>query len=280
MLAGSTRSGDGEDADPARWGRRDGAWGAIPSAPSPTRERLLGAQRLQSVGLLAAALAHDIDALLGTILGNSMLAREATQSGDVARHLERVAQAAWAARVVARMTLDFAQDLDFASTRLDLSAQVRRFTPLLEIALEPEHELRLALAEDLPQALASLAGVQQILLNLVANASQALGARRGVITIVTGAARPGGASLHGTLAIERETPWPARCVFLRVADTGPGMDEKTASRIFEPFFTTRDERTGLGLAAVREIVRSCGGAVRVETRRGAGTAFTLFFPAV
>ena len=123
--------------------------------------------------------------------------------------------------------------------------------------------MRLQLADVLPPVLADATEIEQVLLNLVINARQAM--------------EHGGAITLSTRQVHREakTPW----VELSVSDTGAGMDETTRQRIFEPFFTTKGEGTGLGLATVYGIVTQRGGEIDVSSQLGVGTTFTLRFPA-
>jgi signal transduction histidine kinase len=234
------------------------------------RERLLRAQRLETLGLLTAALAHDTNNLMSTVLGHAMLALEDLGPADpAARRIARIVHAAQAVRALTRMVLGYTRDGRLSPRPIDLSGEVRRFAPLLEAVLEGGPELRLELADGLPPALFDATGLQQVLLNLVTNAAHAIGDEPGAITVATGLAGPEAEA--GATGATPSSGW----LFLRVTDTGAGMDAATQRYIFEPFFTTREEATGLGLAAVRQIARACGAVEHVTSRPGAGAELTI-----
>src|SRR5450631_4018749 len=130
--------------------------------------------------------------------------------------------------------------------------------------------LDLALAPDLPWIEADASQIQQIVMNLVINAAEAIGPERGTVSVSTGVAE---------IESGDERP-PGRYVYLEVRDSGCGMDEATRAKIFDPFFTTKFAGRGLGLAAVAGILRGHRGRLDVESIPGEGTMFTVFFPAV
>lgn len=228
------------------------------------RNPLLATQRLEGLGWLAATLAHDLNNLLGTVLGNAMLAQEdLAEDHPAAARIGMILRAARGGRALTRMVLECAREPRTEPRALDLNAEVRRLAPLLEMVVERGPQLRLRLAPGLPPARADTSGLQQILLNLVTNAAQAMEDRRGTVVVSTGATSGGGKGRD------------AARVWLRVEDTGAGMDAATRERVFEPFFTTRKDGTGLGLAAVRALVCAYAGAVTVESRPGEGTVVTV-----
>jgi signal transduction histidine kinase len=238
------------------------------------RDRLLRAQRLETLGLMTAALAHDTNNLMSTVLGHAMLALEDLGPADpAARRIARIVHAAQAVRALTRMVLGYTRDGRLSPRPIDLSGEVRRFVPLLEAMLEGGPELRLELGDGLPPALFDATGLQQVLLNLVTNAAHAIGDEPGAITVATGLAES--APEPGASDAGPSSGW----LFLRVTDTGAGMDAATQRHIFEPFFTTREDASGLGLAAVRLIARACGAVERAASRPGAGAEFTLLLRA-
>lgn len=254
--------------------REAGAGLGGPPVGIPRAQRMLGAQRLELIGRVTAGIASDVSRLLEDVLHDAGLAREHLgRRSRVSRDLEKLQSTALTARSLTHMVLDLARQTPADPQPLDLSAEVRRVSPLLETLVEHGPELRFALPRGLPPVRVDRGQLQQVLLNLVTNAVQAAGEEPGAIVIATGAAalcqrgrEP--QLLHGSN--DR--------LFLRVSDDGTGMDEDTRRRAFEPFFTTRSGATGLGLAAVAEMVRSWGGSIRIESRPGAGSIFTLLVP--
>src|SRR5262249_18727085 len=151
---------------------------------------------------------------------------------------------------------------------VDLSEVVRGSRALLDAIVTKRDELRIRLAADLPQCEVDRNQVVQVLLNLVTNSAESLGELPGTIEIETGRKPVDPRWLAGA-QVGEDAP-PGEYVYLKVADTGAGMSEETASRMFDPFFTTKFTGRGLGLAAVLGIVRSHGGAIRVESGLGQG----------
>jgi signal transduction histidine kinase len=166
----------------------------------------------------------------------------------------------------------------FAVQPLNLSRLIEDMAGLLRSAVARPADLRFELAADLPSVRADVDQLRQVALNLVTNASEALGSRQGVVGVRTGVREAGRACLaaaHGSEGL------PAgRYVFLAVSDTGCGMDEATRQRIFDPFFSTKFTGRGLGLAAVLGIVRGHKGALRVDSEPNRGSTFTMLLPCV
>ncbi len=242
------------------------------------RLKMLETQKLESLGVLAGGIAHDFNNLLTVILANASFLR--TSTGDPAAHTEQVAlieTAAHRASDLCRQMLAYAGKGSFVVERVNLSNFVRDTAHLLQVSINKKARLTLALAPDLPLVEADAAQLQQIVMNLVINASEALGDSSGEITLTTRRGRPDVNS--GGLVHSFELP-PGDSVCLEVSDTGQGMDGATLRRIFDPFFTTKFTGRGLGLAAVLGIVRSRHGALTVDSTLGHGTTFRLFLPPV
>jgi two-component system cell cycle sensor histidine kinase/response regulator CckA len=239
--------------------------------------KLLETQKLESLGVLAGGIAHDFNNLLTGIMGNASLALLDLPTGSPLR--ERVRQVGTAARRAADLTeqlLAYAGRGRFVVQRLDLNGLVEEMAGLLHASVTKNARLERDLAPGLPAVEGDATQLRQVAMNIVINASEAIGDANGVIRIVTGevpARHPG--------AAHRELPPdlpPGRYVYLEVIDTGCGMDDVTLTKIFDPFFTTKFTGRGLGLAAVRGIVRAHRGSVTVASRRGRGTAFAIFLP--
>jgi CheY-like chemotaxis protein len=166
----------------------------------------------------------------------------------------------------------------FLIQRLDLGKLVEETAQMLKISISKKATLRFHLEEGLPHVEVDSTQIHQVVMNLVINASEAIGDRTGVITISTGLARVDRDSFHGTLTAP-DLP-EGNYVFLEVADDGCGMDPETKGRIFDPFFTTKFTGRGLGLAAVLGIVRGHKGALKVTSEVGRGSTFRILFPHV
>jgi signal transduction histidine kinase/CheY-like chemotaxis protein len=222
------------------------------------------AQKLESLGVLAGGIAHDFNNLLTGILGNVSLALTKLPPGsDLTPTLGRVERAAERAAELTNQMLAYAGKGSFVVGSVDLNSVVRELLPLLQSSVTKNARLELDLDPAISEVDGDRSQVEQVLMNLITNASDALEENEGVIRLRTG------------LVLDDAGPH----VFLEVSDTGSGMDAETKARMFDPFFTTKFTGRGLGLAAVQGIVRSHRGVIRVESEVGTGTRFTVLFPA-
>jgi len=241
--------------------------------------RLTEAQKLESLGLLASGVAHDFNNLLTVIKASAGEALERIEAGSpILAQMDRIVTASQSASEFTNQLLAYAGRGSLRSEPIDLNAILRRLASLFETSLDKDVTLVLDLAAELPAVEADAGRLQQVVLNLILNASEAIGDDTGEIRLSTRRVEPDDAEVaHPTWA---EVP-PGRCwVKMQVADTGAGMDEESLARIFEPFYTTKPGGRGLGLAAAQGIVRSHGGFIRVESGRGTGTTFSLLLPGV
>jgi PAS domain S-box-containing protein len=226
-------------------------------------------QKLESIGVLAGGIAHDFNNLLHVVLGNADLARLQLPPGSDAReHLDEVVHATQRAAELTQQLLAYSGRGAVEQRQLDLSAEVLELATLLRTAITKQAVLLWDLASELPPITADPAQVRQVVMNLITNASDALGESSGTISLRTGVVENGEAGGH-----------PSPFVFLEVEDTGSGMDGSTLQRIFDPFFSTKFTGRGLGLAAVMGIVESHHGHIRIRTAPGEGTTFRILFPA-
>jgi PAS domain S-box-containing protein len=226
-------------------------------------------QKLESIGVLAGGIAHDFNNLLHVVLGNADLARLQLPPESAAReHLDEVVRATQRAAELTQQLLAYSGRGAVETRRFDLSDEVRQMATLLRTAISKQAALVWDLSPDLAIS-ADPTQVRQILMNLITNASDALGESPGSITLRTGRTDdpPAGSRTHDF-------------VFLEVTDTGCGMDTSTLQRIFDPFFSTKFSGRGLGLAAVMGIVESHHGHIRIRTGPSEGTTFRILFPAV
>jgi nitrogen-specific signal transduction histidine kinase/CheY-like chemotaxis protein len=236
-------------------------------------------QKMESLGVLAGGIAHDFNNLLMVVLGHAELALGGIPPKSPARrNLEEITIAARRAADLSLQMLAYAGKAIFILERVGLPELVEAMAHALNTAISKKAILTLNLESGLPPIEADPSQIRQIVMNLVTNASEAIGDRSGVITVSVGRTRCDEESLQKT-ELRDDLP-PGLYVHLEVTDTGIGMDEKTRSRIFEPFFSTKLTGRGLGLAAVLGIVRSHKGAVMVSSDPGKGTTFKILFPAL
>jgi len=237
------------------------------------------AQKLESLGVLAGGIAHDFNNILMAVLGHAELALdEISPMSPARRSLTEITTAARRAADLCRQMLAYAGKATFALERVGLRDLVEEMAHLLKTAISKKAILNLNLERGLPPIEADPSQIRQIVMNLLINASEAIGDRSGVITVSVGATRCDEEYLRKTEL--REDLAPGLYVHLEVTDTGSGMDAETRSRIFEPFFTTKFTGRGLGLAAVLGIVRAHKGALKVYSEPGKGTTFKILFPAM
>jgi nitrogen-specific signal transduction histidine kinase/CheY-like chemotaxis protein len=238
---------------------------------------LLETQKLESLGVLAGGIAHDFNNLLTGVLGNAGLARLACPTNSPIRyHLDQIETTALRAAELCKQMLAYAGKGRFVVRQVDLNEVVRENAELLRTSVSRKAQLTFDLAPELPAVLADTAQMRQVVLNLVTNASEALGEQGGQVRVATGTAR----LVRDTLRTEKlaaDLP-EGEYTTLEVSDNGPGMPPEVRARVFEPFFTTKFAGRGLGLAAVLGIVRGHRGAIRVESEPGLGSTFRIFLP--
>ncbi len=235
------------------------------------------AQKMESIGVLAGGIAHDFNNLLTGVLGNASLALDSMSAWDQNRSLiEELIVSATQAADLTRQLLAYAGKGRFVVRPIDISETVRQVSNLVRSSVPAIIEIDFDLADGIPSAQADAGQIQQILMNLVLNASEAIGERPGRISIHTLTRGLDAAAIEQSRLDIPEGAY----VCLEVRDTGPGMDEAVKAKVFEPFFTTKFAGRGLGLAAVHGIVRAHKGAVVVESQPGNGAHFTVLLPAV
>jgi PAS domain S-box-containing protein len=240
--------------------------------------QLFQAQKMESLGVLAGGIAHDFNNLLMGVLGHAGLALDQLNPlHPIRRNLESIQKAGQRAADLTRQMLAYSGRGQFLVQSLDLTDQVEEMLHLLEVSLPKSVLLSLDLRRRLPPISADASQVQQIIMNLVINAAEAIGEVSGYITLTTGTE----VLAAETLASMRfgGEAGPGSYVYLEVSDTGCGMAEETLDRIFEPFFTTKFTGRGLGLSALMGIVRGHKGALSVRSEPARGTSFKVYFPA-
>jgi PAS domain S-box-containing protein len=234
-------------------------------------------QKLESLGVLAGGIAHDFNNILTGILGNATLAGLDIPVGSPSQsYLESIRKCSLRAADLCKQMLAYSGKGRFVITHLSLNTLVEETTQLLQLSISKQTVLRFNLSPNLPVFEADATQIRQVIMNLVINASEAIGAKSGVVCLNTGVTRVDRDYLASTI-LAPELP-PGNYVFLEVSDNGSGMDVEMRSKIFDPFFTTKFTGRGLGLAAVLGIVRGHKGAIKVYSEVGRGTTFKLLFP--
>ncbi len=244
-----------------------------------TLERqLFQSQKTESLGVLAGGIAHDFNNLLMGVLGHAGLALEQLNPLHPARrNLEAIQKAGLRAADLTRQMLAYSGRGQFVVQTLDLTSQVEEMMHLLEVSLSKTVVLNLDLHRRLPAVSADASQIQQVIMNLMINAAEAIGDASGAITLATGAQHLDTTAM-GRMLVGQDAP-SGFYVYLEVTDTGCGMDAETLDRIFEPFYTTKFTGRGLGLSAIMGIVRGHKGALRVYSEVGKGTTFKVLLPA-
>jgi two-component system, cell cycle sensor histidine kinase and response regulator CckA len=235
-------------------------------------------QKLESLGVLAGGIAHDFNNLLMAVLGHADLALDALPTSSDARDdLAEIRRAAQRATELCKQMLAYSGKGRFVIQAVDLQKVVEEMLHMLRVSISKNAVLKLSFAPDLPSVDADASQLRQVVMNLIVNASEAVGERPGVITLSTGAMDCDRGYLSEAW-LDEQLP-EGTYVFMEVSDTGSGMDAETRSRIFDPFFTTKFTGRGLGLAAVLGIVRGHRGAIKVYSELGKGTSLKVLFPA-
>jgi PAS domain S-box-containing protein len=240
-------------------------------------EQIAQSQKMEAMGRLAGGVSHDFNNLLTVIVGYGDLLLARMSPDDPNRELlEEMRNAGQRGAQLTRQLLTFSRKHSTEPVALDLNASLGGMEKLLRRVIGDDVELAFAKGENLGRIKADAGQIEQVLMNLVVNARDAM-PQGGKITVETM-----NVELDGEYARTHLEVRPGPHVQLSVSDTGTGMDAQTLSRVFEPFFTTKGEGkgTGLGLATVHGIVKQSGGHIALYSELGHGTTFKLFFPSL
>ncbi|MEQ8188011.1 MAG: PAS domain S-box protein [Candidatus Eremiobacterota bacterium] len=240
-------------------------------------KKLLHAQKLESLGILAGGIAHDFNNLLMALLGNLELARmDISPFSPAVTYIDGALQASRRAADLTRQMLAYSGKGRFVISPINLNELVEENYHLFKASLSKSAILKLELSANLPHMEGDPGQIQQIIMNLITNASEAIGDKSGVITLATGMENCENSYLIRSRL--KEIPQAGTFVYIEVKDTGCGMDKKTQDKLFDPFFTTKFTGRGLGMSAVIGIVKSHRGAIMVDSIRDSGTSIKVFFP--
>jgi PAS domain S-box-containing protein len=241
------------------------------------QEQLVQSQKLESLGQLAGGVAHDFNNLLTIILGYSeFILEDLSHDHPIRAEIEEISKAGVRASALTRQLLLFSRRQINAPVNMTLNASVLGIEKMLRRLIREDIDLSLHLDQDPPVILADPGQMEQILMNLVVNARDAM-PNGGKLVVETSKALVDAEYVETHIAVEQ-----GRYAVLAVSDTGTGMTPEVKARIFEPFFTTKEQGkgTGLGLSTVYGIVKQTGGGIFVYSEPGLGSTFKMFFPAV
>lgn len=239
--------------------------------------QLQQSQKMEAIGTLAGGIAHDINNILGIILGNTELAMDDIPNWNPVRlNLEEARIASLRAKDVVRQLLSFARKTEMEKKPTNIIPIVKESFKLLRSSIPTSIEIRQNISKDVDTILADPTQINQILINLCTNADHAM-PDGGIIEIILN-----NIELDEANTAQHSDLYPGRYVNLTVTDTGHGISQEVIDRIFDPYFTTKEvgKGTGMGLSVVHGIVKKHNGAITVKSEPGKGTTFSIFFPAV
>jgi len=232
-------------------------------------------QKMAGLGLLASGIAHDFNNLMTVVLGNAELALLEFGGSD-GGSLDEIKKTSLRAAELANQMLVYTGKTTLVLDSINLSSVVREMGSLLDVSISKKVKIEYCLDEQVPLIRGDVSQIRQVAMNLITNASEAIGDRSGIIAISIHATRLRAGSLEQTFP---PGGLPAgRYVQLEVSDTGDGMNEEVLQKIFDPLFTTKISGRGLGLASVFNAVQRHNGAVEVRSEVGVGTVFRVYFP--
>jgi two-component system cell cycle sensor histidine kinase/response regulator CckA len=244
------------------------------------RNRLQRSQKMEALGTLAGGVAHDFNNILTAIIGFAQLARDQVAGGTpLRRYMDQVLGAGSRAADLVRQILTFSRWTELERQPVEIPSIIKEALKLLRSSLPTTIEIRQEIAVELQEGmvLADPTQIHQLMMNLCTNAAHAMRSRGGVLGVSLSKI-----GVTASLAPRYPDLKPGPYLQLTVSDTGYGMDAALMERIFDPYFTTKGlgEGTGLGLAVVQGIVKSCGGLITVYSEPGEGTTFNIFLPKI
>lgn len=238
-------------------------------------ERMAQAQRLEAIGTLSGGIAHDFNNILFPMIGmTELLQDDLPEDSPLIEYTQDILSAALRARDLVKQILAFSRQTEQERTPIRLQSVVKEAIKLFRASLPSNIQIVQQIEDDCPLVPADPTEIHQVVMNLVTNAFHAMEATGGTLSIFL-----------ETVPLCQQEAWEMALaqgtyVRLTVSDTGRGIDREIMDRIFDPYFTTKepDRGTGLGLSVIHGIVQSAGGGIRVESPKGAGAKFQVFFP--
>jgi PAS domain S-box-containing protein len=241
------------------------------------QQQVVQTQKIETIGQLAGGVAHDFNNILMAIRGYCELLQLKTESEDArSKDIREIMRAADQGAALTRQLLAFSRKQMMVPKILDLNHVLNQMADMVRRLIGENIELSLQPAPELARIKADPGQVEQVILNLAVNAGDAMPAG-GLLQVKTS-----NVTIDEDFARHNPEAVPGNYVLLRITDSGHGMDPETMSHIFEPFFTTKEKGrgTGLGLSTVYGIVKQTGGYIGVQSRRGSGTTFEVYFPSI
>ncbi len=237
-------------------------------------EQLHQSQKLESMGILAAGVAHDLNNLLNIIQGYASVIGPDAPRDEIGESVDAITETTKRGAALVQQLLTLARKTEIKKESIDVNTLIQRLSSFIKETFPKNIETTLDLSPILPAILADANQMNQVLLNLCVNARDAMPGG-GKVLLKTSVVEEEGLEVYGELEAE---PY----VSIEITDTGTGMDEYVQSKIFEPFFTTKEigKGTGLGLAVVYGIVKNHNGFVDVTSQPMRGTTFRLYFPSM
>ncbi|MFN8492684.1 MAG: response regulator [Caldilineaceae bacterium] len=243
-------------------------------------EALQRSQKLESLGVLAGGIAHDFNNFLAGMLGQISLAKAKLPGENPAyRHIEKAITSATRAADLTRQLLAYAGKGNFQVSRVNVNNVIHDNISLLETVVPKQVQLSFELNPTLPNIEADIGQIQQVVMNLIMNAAEAVGDKHGQVTVRSDICTIAEQMNSENHYIGAEKLPPGTYVSLAITDDGAGMDKKVIDRIFDPFFSTKGHGRGLGLSATLGIIRAHKGGLQVESQIGHGSTFRVFLPA-
>lgn len=252
------------------------------TAQRQAEEALIQTQKTESLGVLTGGIAHDFNNLLMGMLGqNSLALRKLAEDHSARRNIEKAVKAAERAAALTKQLLTYSGQATFTIEAVNLNDLIKENHHLFQVAMPSKVKLLANLDEQLPPIEADAVQMQQLIMNLIINAAEAIEKPEGAVHIRT-------SFVHNPQEISAESTWQSSftngliptlpSILFEVEDNGSGMDHDTLIRIFDPFFTTKFTGRGLGLAAVLGIMRGHKGCLQVKSVVGQGTTFRIYLP--
>ncbi len=240
---------------------------------------MLQSQKLESLGVMAGGIAHDFNNLLLAMLGQSQIAqRKLGPDNSATKNIVKIEKAAQRASELTRQMMAYAGRGQTAErSAININALIAENTDLLRATIPNTITIHTDLKRGLPIVFGERGQIQQVIMNMMINGSEAIGTGNGDLWVSTSVYTLDDAELQAWQGITTDIK-PGQYVRLAFRDNGSGMTPETKMRIFDPFFTTKNTGHGLGLAAVLGIIRSHGGSIRLDSELGIGTMFQILFP--